>query len=286
MPETQTTSNGASVDEIRKLVSEVDQLNSDVDFWNAAIIVMMLVAATAAALLVVTQYKAFKKSGQLAAVQAALIDAKDRQLRGDLHAKDLQLRAELHAKDLDLRRELDQNDSDLAQTLREKDAKIEETRGENLETARKLEAERTVRLGLERSLLELQLKVADRDLTPVRSALIAALRDGPKCVVNFEVMANDAEAARFAVQIGKALREAGWEDESSDILTYREFRPFRGIELIVGSIEHSLPHLAPATAPPAAKHLLDALTSVGIEVKPLLKNGARSDVIELQIGSK
>jgi hypothetical protein len=138
----------------------------------------------------------------------------------------------------------------------------------------------------ERSLLEVQQKIADRDLTPVMPALIAALKDGPKCVVNFEVIANDAEAARFAVQIGRALREAGWGEESSTNLTYAAFRPFRGIELFVGPIEHSLPHLVPPTVPPAAEHLLRAFTSAGIEIRPFAKNGGRSDVIELHIGSK
>jgi hypothetical protein len=139
----------------------------------------------------------------------------------------------------------------------------------------------------ERSLLELQHRVADRDLTPIMPSLIAALKSGPKCIVNFDVIANDAEAARFAVQIGRALREAGWEEESSSNLTYAAFSPFRGIELFVGPSEQSVLRLvAPPTVPPAARHLLEAFKSAGVEMRPFVKSGERSDVIELHIGSK
>ncbi|HEY2090382.1 MAG TPA: hypothetical protein VGJ81_00705 [Thermoanaerobaculia bacterium] len=121
-----------------------------------------------------------------------------------------------------------------------------------------LAAQREKAAGAEAKLLELQNKVADRDLSPFERQLVEELRGEPQQNVGLSSLSNDPEAGRFARQIAIVLAEAGWNkgQVSGAILTAGG--PFRGIEMHLAGVLPSTakpPLNAALVLPPAASSM-------------------------------
>ncbi len=118
-----------------------------------------------------------------------------------------------------------------------------------LDAAKEAEANRgiaTLRVraaNAERSLLELQQRIADRHLTPgQKNRLYKNLSVTPTGLVFVSAPSNDGEASIFAKEIEGVLRQAGWSNEPAGGVVWEGTEP-TGVLLVVKSKEDMLPQV-------------------------------------------
>ncbi|HEV8432981.1 MAG TPA: hypothetical protein VGR95_06165 [Thermoanaerobaculia bacterium] len=126
-------------------------------------------------------------------------------------------------------------------------------------------------------MLELQQRVADRDLSPVKLRLFELLSAPPHGNIQMQVLSNDAEAARFAKQIEAVLESAGWMSNTFSFM-YAAMTPFRGAKV---SVSKNVPE-----ALTAAQRLISAFREVGIPTESLTSDALADGRIIVTIGSK
>ena len=126
----------------------------------------------------------------------------------------------------------------------------------------------------ERSLLELQEKLAPRQLTPAgEAALIKALAAGAKGEIEIGY-APDLETSLLADNFVRLLQAAGW---TTTVIVEVSSPVLGGLNIEVHDINN---------APQRAKALQDALTGIGIPVRALSISGLPKDKLRLFIGPK
>jgi F0F1-type ATP synthase membrane subunit b/b' len=140
-----------------------------------------------------------------------------------------------------------------------------------------LEEEARKRAQAERDLLELQERVRPRRLTESQQKQLSDLLRG-KSLDNVEVQSplGNAEASRFARDIGAALQAAGWGGSVSDILIW-EGPPRVGVAIFVRSARE---------ASPAAVVLQQFLNGIGIEASGAVAENLEGGAFKVVIGSK
>lgn len=227
-PQDERTTTKASISEgdnvsIQSLTERAVTLNQNVDFWNNLMIWALILTAVSTIAVVATTRLALVNAKKLADVQADLVKVKDDQLTRDLQGKEQKIaeareRAGTANRDAGLANEAAAQANERAKKLEKEAAELKK---QNLDTERKLEAERRTRLELEKSLNPRSLAYIGEQAIftdPSMLASVTGLRgksniDPLKPFAGTNVILQylpDAEASRAAGSIASIIKAAGW----------------------------------------------------------------------------
>lgn|GEM_PF-5320881 len=257
-----TTSSGgdpmSSIEaEIANLAARASDLQRTIGTWNDWYTAALALTLLAAFAVLITNRGVIDRQARLTATQDALLQAKDRQLTERGRA----LTNELKAKDIKIGEA-----AGIAATANERAAKLE------LDAA----TQRQRAAIAERSLLELQQKLAPREFTAVeRKTLIEFLHSAPKGEIDIS-QTGDPEASRFAETIAQLLVDAGWT-LNSQVGMWVGTPTVAGVVIIVRDTNH---------APARAKSLQDAFKLIGLNAVGLSASGRAEDTVTLIVGPK
>ena len=130
----------------------------------------------------------------------------------------------------------------------------------------------------EKSLLELQIRMQPRRISPEqRARLIAILAQGPKGKVSINCVLGDGEGHTFANDIDDVLKASGWETTGVNQAVFGGGGNPVGFFLRI--------HDA-VTAPPSAVLLQRAFFSVGLPIDGVVLPSLTEGTIEILVGNK